>query len=144
MSRYATGTIAAVTLLDTNGLALRIDVLDGEALKGTAVASSVSALDHSVHTQILATTKKGIHFGCKFYQIPIAKLAAILAAMESAMLAGNSFAVSLSDSDGVDTIAVMAVVDYAALGGKAYTRGGFSGVYIRDVTLRFISTGPNP
>ena len=58
------------------------------------------------------------------------------------MLAGNSFEVSLSDADGIDEIAVMAVIDYAALSGKAYTRGSFSSGYVRDVTFRFISIGP--
>lgn len=141
MSRFAEGTIAAVSLVDTNSLPLRIDVLDGEQLKGTAIASHVTALDHTVHTQVMATTLSGIHFGCKFYQMPIALLESVLEAMETAMLAGDSFEVSLSDDDGIDTIAVMAVIDYAALGGKAYTRGGFSGVYVRDVTMRFIATG---
>lgn len=140
MSRYASGTIAEVSLVD-GALPIRIDVLDAEALKGTAIASSVVALDLSVHTQVLPTALSGIKFGCKFYQIPISVLDAVLVAMETAMLAGNSFEVSLSDADGIDEIAVMAQVDYQALNGKAYTRGGFSGAYVRDVVMRFVSTG---
>jgi hypothetical protein len=142
MSRYADGSIAELDLVDTNSLPLCIDVLDGEALKGGAIASSVVALDQTVHTQILPTAQAGLHFGAKLYQAPISLLNDIVEAMEAAMLAGDSFEVSLSDTDGVDEIAVMAVIDYAALSGRAYTRGTFSGAYVRDVTFRFISTGP--
>jgi hypothetical protein len=92
----------------------------------------------------MATAGAGVRFGVKLYQVPIALLDSIVSAMETAMLAGNSFAVTLSDDDEVDDIAVMAVIDYAGLSGKPYTRGTFSGGYVRDVTLRFISTGPQP
>lgn len=142
MARFAEGSIAGFDLEDTNGLPLRVDVVDGEGFKSGAIASSVSALDLTVHTQVMATAAASIHFGVKLYQAPIAKLNAIVAGMEAAMLAGNSFAVTLADDDGVDDFAVMAVIDYAALNGKAYTRGSFSSAYVRDVVFRFISTGP--
>lgn len=142
MSRFAEGSIAGVDLEDTNSLPLRVDVLDGEAFKSTAIASSVSALDLTVHTQIMAMTSAGVRFGVKLYQCPLSVIEDIVAAMEEAMLAGDSFEVNLADDDGVDGIAVTAVIDYAALNGKAYTRGNFSGAYVRDVTFRFVATGP--
>ena len=142
MARWGEGSIAGNDLEDTNNVPLRIDVVDGEAFKSTAVASSVSALDQSVHTQIAAVSVAGIHFGVKFYQMPLALLEAIVADGEEANLAGDSFEVTLADDDGVDDIAVMAVFDYQALNGKAYTRGTFSNGYVRDVTMRFVSTGP--
>lgn len=142
MARFAEGSIAGIDLEDTNTLPLRVDVLDGEQLKGNAAATNVTALDLTVHSQVLDTSAKaGIHFGVKLYQIPISVLDAILAAMETAILAGNTFEVLLADDDGVDSISVDAVIDYQALNGKPYTRGNFAGVYVRDVTLRFISTG---
>lgn len=143
MSRYAEGSIAGVALEDTNDVPLRIDVLDGESLRGTAIASVVTALDSSVHAQVADTSDlSGLRFGARIYQLPVAVLNALVIAMESALLAGESFAVTLADDDGVDDIAVLAVIDYAALNGKAYTRGTFSGAYVRDVTFRFVSTGP--
>lgn len=142
MSRFAEGSIAGIALVDTGGLPIRIDVLDGEALKGTAAATSVSALDNTVHTQMMLSGEKSVHFGAKFYQMPLSLLNALVLAMEDAMLLGNAFAVTLGDDDGVDDIAVMAVLDYQAQGGKAYTRGTFSSGYVRDITIRFVSTGP--
>lgn len=144
MARFSEGTIAEIALEDTNTLPLRIDVLDAEAFRGSMVASQIVALDLTVHTQVLPTVMSGIKFGVKFYQMPVALLSALVTAMETAMLAGESFEVTLADDDGVDQIAVMAQLDYAALGGRPYTRGTFSGFYVRDITMRFISTGPNP
>lgn len=139
MSRYAEGSIAGVDLVDTNNIGLRVDLLDGEGLRSTIVSSAVLALDNTVHVQTMATALSGVHFGVRLAQCPVSVRDAIIEAMETAMAAGTPFEVTLADSDGVDDIAVMAVTDDAQ---KRYSRGSFSGGYVRDVVFRFIATGP--
>lgn len=141
MSRFATGTIAGVALVDANGRACRADVLDAEALKSVIVAASVTALDNTVHTFISERLAAGVRYGVRVAQLRISKIEAIVAACESAMMAGNSFVVALADAEGVDDFDVQSVLEYQG-GGKPYTRGTFSGVYVKDVVFRFIAIQP--
>jgi len=95
--RYAVGSIAAVALT-LNGVSARIDVLDGEGLKGALVGSSIIALDHSVHTQVSTRGVKGIRFGVRVAFMPISLLNSIVAAMGTAVGAGSDFAVILAEA----------------------------------------------
>ncbi|MDQ3649697.1 MAG: hypothetical protein M3458_05330 [Acidobacteriota bacterium] len=140
--RYSTGSIAGVALVQ-NGINARIDVIDGEGLKGALVGSSIIALDFSVHTQVSSRGVKGTRFGVRVTYMPISLLNSIVAACEAAMGAGLDFAVILADQSGVnkaDNINVYCVPDFAAQGGKYYTRGALSGDYVRDCQFRFVTT----
>lgn len=132
-----------MTVVDAAGRACRIDVIGGEAFANTLVGDSVEALDLTVHTQLLARTGSGVHFGAHVAQLPVSKVMAIVAAMQAAIAAGNSFNVTLADSAGVDDINVSCVPDFAALSGSFYKRGGMSAGYMKDVIFQFIAVGAN-
>lgn len=142
--RYAQSTIAGVALQGPGGVNCRVDVVDGEGLKATLTGRSVVALDFSVHTQLSARTSAGVAFGLRVPWMPVALLNSVVAAMETAMLAGTSFVVTAADSLGapfVDDISVSAVPDFQSTAGKYFTRGEMSNGFVKDVTFRFISTG---
>lgn len=140
--RWAVGSIAGVSLVDSGSRNMRTDVLDGEGLKSVFVGSSVQALDFSVHTQLASHGVKGVHFGCHIALLPISKLNAVVAAIEAAATANATFAVVLADatgSDKADNLSVQCVVDYQAINGKVYQRGLLSNIYVKNVVFRFIS-----
>lgn len=143
--RFAEASVAGVSLTDAaTGRGCRVDVLDGEALKGALVGSSVVALDFSVHTQLAARGAASARFGLAVKILPIARLNEVVAAMEAALAAGTDFVVTAHDQtagDMADDINVRAVPDYAATRGGLYTRGALSNLYVADVTFRFIATG---
>lgn len=142
-TRWASGSIADVDVKDAGGRDCRIDILDGEALKGAIVGDSLLALDLTVHTQILDRSGVGVHFGVKIAQMPIGVLEDIIEAIDDAIGSAMTFAVTLSDSSGVDSIDMFCVPDFAALGGRVYQRGGMAAGYVKDVIFRFISVEPN-
>lgn len=143
-TRWASGSIAGVTLVDEGGRDLRVDLVDVEPLHETLAGNALEALDLTVHVQLLARNKAGVHFGVTIPQMPAAKWTALVTAIEAALLAGNPFPVILADSGGVDDIDVLAVPDYQANKGAFLTRGGMAAGYIKNVVMRFVSTGPIP
>jgi hypothetical protein len=143
-NRWASGSVAGVALTDAGGRDLRTDVVDGEPFHETLIGNATEALDLTVHTQLLARSKSGVHFGVRIAQMPASKWTAIVTAIEAAIGAGNPFPVVLSDTGVADNISVKCVPDYAALNGKLLARGRISAGYVHDVQMRFISTGPNP
>ncbi len=87
--------------------------------------------------------------GCAVYRaslIEIDSMGEVNGSSYAGAIVSNAASIALDRAcaDEVDEIAVMAVIDYAATAGKAYTRGTFSSGYVRDVTLRFIATRPQP
>lgn len=143
-NRWASGSVAGVALTDSGGRDLRTDVIDAEGLHETLVGNSLESLDLTVHTQLLTRNKKGVHFGIRVAQMPVAKWSAIVTAIEAAIGAGNPFPVILTDTGVVDNISVKCVPDYAANGGSLVKRGGMAAGYVKDVVMRFISTGVHP
>lgn len=143
-NRWASGSIAGVALTDSGGRDLRTDVVDGEPLNSTLSGSNVTALDLTVHTQLISRLKKGVRFGVRIAQIPRTKLTSVVTAMEAALAGSTTFPVILSDTAGTDNISVKAVLDFEATGGKPYQRGAIAAGYVKDVVIRFISTGPHP
>lgn len=143
-NRWASGSVAGVALTDSGGRDLRTDVVDGEPFHETLVGTSLEALDLTVHTQLLTRNKSGVHFGIRVAQMPASKWTALMAAIEAAIGAGNTFPVILSDTGVADNISVKCVPDYAALDGRLLRRGKIAGGYVFDVTMRFISTGVHP
>jgi hypothetical protein len=139
--RWAVGSIAGVSLVDSGARQMRVDVVDGEGLKSAFVGSSVQALDFTIHTQLASHGVKGVHFGAHIALLPIDKLNSIVAAIEAAAGSNATFNVTLADSTGsdkVDNLNVNCVVDYQANNGKAFQRGALSNVYVKDVVFRFI------
>jgi len=139
--RWAVGSIAGVSLTDSGGRNMRVDVVDGEGLKSAFVGSSVQALDFTIHTQLANHGVKGVHFGAHIALLQISKLNSIVAAIETAAGANATFAVVLSDaigSDKIDNFTVNCVVDYQTLQGKVFQRGALSNVYVKDVLFRFL------
>lgn len=138
-NRWATGSVAGVSLQDAGGRPLRTDVLDAEPFRGTLSGNAQQSLDLTTHVQILSRGTKGIHFGIHVAQIPVSKVALIVAAIESAIGAGNPFNVTLADDAGADSINKSCVPDYQALEGKLYRRGAIAAGYMKDLVMRFIS-----
>ncbi len=143
--RYAQGSIAGVELVGPSNEKCRIDVLDGEALKGTLTGSSATALDFTVHTQLSARGAKSIHWGVQVSYLPIVKLNAIVAAIATAMAEDSDFSVEMADAGAsankADDINVSCVPDFQQMKGSYYTRGRLDGEYVRDTVFRFITTG---
>lgn len=142
--RWSVGSIADVALTDSGSRNMRVDVLDGENLKVTMAASSVLALDFTVHTQVAVNSQRGIHFGVHVALLPLDVYNDIVDAMEAAMLAASDFNVVLADADNTDKaddINIGCVVDFQANNGKICTRGVLSNKFVKDVVFRFISTG---
>lgn len=142
--RWGVGSIADIDLKDAGGRFMRVDVIDGENLKVSVVASSVVALDFTVHSQVAANSLKGIRFGIHIALLAIDTYNDIVDAIEAAMLAAEDFNVVVADADNtdkVDDINVGCVVDYQASSGKICQRGALSNKYVKDVVFRFISTG---
>ena len=96
MLGYAQGSIAGVALEDANGQSCKSLILDAANLLSTVTASQEIAADGSVYTQTLATTK-GRAFGIKLEFIPPDVLNDIIAAVTSAVEAGNPFNVAIAD-----------------------------------------------
>lgn len=144
--RYAVASIAGVSLEDESGRKARVDVIDGEALKTVLTGRSVVALDWSVHTTLSERGASSVAFGLHPEWLPITLLNEVVAAMETALDAGEDFLVVASDSLGdpkLDDISVLAVPDFQALGrGRYFTRAQLSNEFVRDILFRFISTGP--
>lgn len=142
-NRWASGSVAGVSIVDSGGRDCRVDVLDGEPFSQAWVGSSQVALDLTVHTQLLARTNKGIRFGIHIAQVPVTFRTSVVAAIKTALDAGNSFRVILSDSAGIDSIDVMCVPDFEQAG-SIYKRGPIAAGYIKDFVMRFVVTGPHP
>lgn len=142
-TRWATGSIAGVDVEDLGGRPCRMDVLDGESLRGTMVGDSVIALDLTVHTQVLNRAGVGARFGLQIAQLPAETLSSIVAAIDAAVGASNSFGVTVADAAGVDDIDVFCVPDFAATDGKIFQRGGMAGGYVKEVIFRFIVVSQN-
>ena len=147
MARYAEGSIAGEDILGPGGAASRIETVDAEGLKGSFTGTSQVALDNTVHTQLTQRGVKGVRWGVRVAFMLISNLNAIVAAMETALSEGDDFAVEMADAGGAlskaDSINVRCVPDFAALGGRPYTRGALSGDYVKDIVFRFVTTGEN-
>lgn len=145
-SRWPEVTIAGVEIRRPGGEWSRCVFLDAEGLKGSVSTSQTVALDSTVHLQWSEREKRAVAFGVRVAQMPAAVLDAVVAAIEDAIRAGESFPVVGSDETGADAVDVQCFPDEEALGGsgRLYTRGeNISGGFIREVTFRFISTGAN-
>lgn len=140
-TRWASGSVAGVDLKDAGGRDCRVDVVDGEAFRGSIVGDSVVALDLTVHTQLLDRSDKAVHFGIHIAQIPAATITDIIEAIEDAVSVGDSFPVILADETFIDDISVLCVPDYAQMDGKPYQRGSMAAGYVKDVVFRFVSVG---
>lgn len=142
-SRWAEVTIAGVELRRPGGEFARCEIQNAEALKGSLAGSNTVALDSTVHLLLTDRGKRAVRFVVRAAQLPATVIAAAVLAIETALLAGDAFRVVGSDLSGVDDFDVLCFPDYEALGGsgRVYTRGGFSGGFVKEVTFPLITTG---
>jgi hypothetical protein len=140
-TRWASGSIAGVALVDSGGRDCRIDVIGAEALRSRYTGKASVDLNFGVHLQVADVARKNVRFQVKVAQLLIAKRNAVITAIEAAVAAGNAFNVTLADANNVDAINDFCLPDYEAAGGRLFTRGGFSGGYIKDCVFYFVTTG---
>jgi hypothetical protein len=140
-TRWASGSIAGVALVDGGGRDCRIDVVGAEALKSRYTGKASVDLNFDVHLQLADVARRDVRFQVKIAQLLIAKRDSVVAAIEAAVAAGNAFNVTLADANSVDAINDSCLPDYEATGGRLFTRGGFSGGYIKDCVFNFVTTG---
>jgi len=142
-TRWASGSIAGIDVVDAGGRPCRMDVEEGAGLRGTMVVDTILALDLTPHTQVLNRAKIGVRFGLKIEQMPVSVLDDIVEAMDSAVAASIDFVVDVSDSAGADVINMRCLPDYPANNGGYYQRDSIAGGFVKGVTMRFVVTA-NP
>jgi hypothetical protein len=140
-TRWASGSIAGVALVDGGGRDCRIDVGGAEALRSRYTGKASVDLNFGLHLQLADVARRDVRLQVKIAQLLIAKRDSIITAIEAAVAAGNTFNVTLGDANGVDAINDFCLPDYEAAGGRLFTRGGFSGGYIKDCVFNFVTTG---
>jgi hypothetical protein len=140
-TRWASGSIAGIALVDSGERDCRIDVVGAEALKSRYAGKASVDLNFGVHLQLADVGRRDARFQVRVAQLLIAKRDAVVTAIEAAVAAGNAFNVTLADANSVDAINDSCLPDYEATGGKLFTRGGFSGGYIKDCVFNFVTTG---
>jgi hypothetical protein len=132
-NRWATGSVADISINDAGGRPCRVNVLDGEPFTQTLVGSTQVALDLTVHTQLLARTDASIRFGIHVAQVPVQFRDDVVASIEIYLADGLPFPVILADD---------AVPDWEAQG-SLYKRGPIAAGYIKDFVMRFVTKGPS-
>jgi hypothetical protein len=141
--RGAFVTIAGVALVDEGGRNVRCELVDAEGLKSTRAISHVQALDFSVQSQISNRAALGIHFGVRVPQIPISVLNSVVAAINTAVNALNTFPVVAADEFSspalMDNVSAQCMPDTSQMGDKLFTHGPLSNKYVKDVTFRLIT-----
>jgi hypothetical protein len=144
-TRWAEVTIAGVEIRRPGGEWSRVEIQDAEALAGVLAGSNTVALDSTVHLQLTDRGLRGVRFRARVAQLSAAVLHATVAAMEASLSSGAPFPFVGSDESGVDDIDVLCFPDYEALGGsgRLYTRGPFSGGFVKEVVFPLITTGAN-
>jgi hypothetical protein len=140
-TRWASGSIAGVSLVDSGGRDCRIDVVGAEALRSRYAGKASVDLNFGVHLQLADVGRRDVRFQVRVAQLLIAKRDAVITAIEAAVAAGNALNVTLADANNVDAINDFCLPDYEAAGGKLFTRGAFSGGYIKDCVFYFVTTG---
>jgi hypothetical protein len=141
-NRWATGSVADISINDAGGRPCRVNVLDGEPFTQTLVGSTQVALDLTVHTQLLARTDASIRFGIHVAQVPVQFRDDVVASIEIYLADGLPFPVILADDAGADSIDVLCVPDWEAQG-SLYKRGPIAAGYIKDFVMRFVTKGPS-
>lgn len=139
-TRWASGFIAGVAVVDAGNRPCRMDVEDGAGLRGAMVGETILALDLTAHTQVINRAKIGVRFGLKIEQLPVSVLDDIVAAMDAAVAASTDFIVDVSDSAGADVINMRCLPDFPANGGGYYQRESIAGGFVKGVAMRFVVT----
>jgi hypothetical protein len=142
-TRWASGSIAGVDVVDLGSRPCRMDVEEAAGFRGAMVGDTLLALDLTPHTQVLNRAKIGVRFGLKIAQLPVAVLDDIVDAMDAAVAASTDFIVDVADSAGADVINMRCLPDYPANGGGYYQRDSIAGGFVKGVIMRFVVTA-NP
>lgn len=137
MSAYAEGSIAGVNITNA-GRACKVVIQDGDEFFSEFVGSVRRAADRTPYVQLLNPGTKGAQFGVLIEYMPMSVFASIKSAIDAALAAQSPFNVTLSDD--VHSINVSVMPDYSAGQFPTYPAGRLNGFYLKDVTMRFIST----
>lgn len=138
-SRSATVKIDDYTLSSDgtpDGIPAKCFIEDGSRF-GDVTGSHQTALDGTVYAQVAAQAGRGVSFGvrCEYLGVEVAH--AIRDAVVDAFAAGERIRVTASDV--FVNLDVYAIPDFT--NGAWITYGSYSGGIMKDVRMRFISTG---
>lgn len=131
---YAVGSIAGVTLENTNGDPFKALILDGANLMTARAINNRVAAAGSLYTQSFAISA-GIPFGVRFEFIDLSVLQSIIAAINAAIDDQSSFNVTLRDD--LQEISVDAVPAGSAW--LAYDGQRTNPTTVKGVTMRFLT-----
>lgn len=138
-SRFATVKISDFTLSSDGtpqGVPAKSFIEDGTRF-GAVVGSHQAALDGTVYAQVAAQAGRGVSFGvrCDYLGADVAE--SVREAVTDAFAAGDGIRVTASDV--FVNLDVYAIPDFS--NGSWITYGSYSGGIMKDVRMRFISTG---
>ncbi|MGA9995633.1 MAG: hypothetical protein WBP93_09475 [Pyrinomonadaceae bacterium] len=133
--RYAVNvSIAGISLVSADAIPYRVELVDADEFLSAYGGSSIEAADGGVYTQLINVDQRAVHFGLRVPYHEAWKLAAVKAAINTALAAGESFRVTAQDD--VVAVDVQCVPDFTA---KWITHESQSGGILKGVTYRFIS-----
>lgn len=137
MSRFWSGTIGGVALVEVGGDVAGFDLIGAENFEATYTGNSVLSANGHVHTQY-SILNAGHVLEIKFLHVPKTLLTSLLTALKATLPSGSSVACSFTD--GYQTIPGM-FKPHVPLW---YERGSPDGNYIKDAVIRLIYTGLIP
>ncbi len=137
--RFAQVSIAALTLSSdgtTLGTPAKCFLEDASKFSPVAAVTSI-ALDGSVHSQIREQEGRGVAFGVRCEYLSVAVADSVREAVMDAFAGGET--VRIIASDVFVNFDVLAIPDFSQ--GSWITYESFSGQVLKNVRMRFISTG---
>lgn len=140
MSRHAQVRINDVFLTvdgTAAGRGARCFIEDGNKFSSGLVASTAIALDGSVHAQVRAQQGRGVSFGVRADYLNVAVAELLRDAVMVAFAEGAPVRVRASDV--FVNFDVLAIPDFTQGGWINYE--GYSGGILKNVKMRFVSTG---
>ncbi len=137
MSAYLEGSIADVDL-EVSSKKVKAILLDPGGFFSSYQGSTRIAADGTPYTQLLNVGTKGVRFGILLEYAPLAVLAAIKAAIETALAAQTPFNVDLSDD--YNAIDADCVPDFSSGNWITWAGGRMNGDYVKGVEMRFLVT----
>lgn len=132
--KWAQGSVASEDL-DVSGDPTRCVILDGANLQPRRFVNQRFGADGTVYTQGFNTSGKGARFGLRFDFIPVELLQAIIAAVNAAVDAGESFNVALEDDfHTIDTDCTVDGSNWLSYPDQRTNSQTFKGVVMRFIT----------
>lgn len=134
MGRFATGTIAGVTLQDGAGRAVRASVSDHTGAGLPFRGSVLQTADGGIRLQLIETGTRGLRFTVTIEHCPRQLFSSIMSAIDTALRSSESFAVVLSDGES-PALSVQCVPAFPEWVRHERTTDGF----LQNVTFNFVA-----